>query len=87
MGWPVYLLFCLGDETMSCYSVYDQKTNKQIRVFHYDILVSNDWKRAERLAFDMAHGMHNGGYPCTVEQFHMSSIVGKQVLNTNEVPA
>jgi hypothetical protein len=68
---------------MSCYSVYDQKTNKQIRVFHYDILVSDDWKRAKRLAFDMAQGMHKGGYPCTVEQFHMCD-VGKQIFNTNE---
>ena len=72
---------------MSCYSVYDQKTNKQIRVFAYEITNPSDRQRAERLAFDMAHGMHNGGYPCTVEQFHMSSIVGKQVLNTNEVVA
>ena len=77
-------LVLLEHETMSCYSVFDQKTNKQIRVFHYDILVSDDWKRAKRLAFDMAQGMHKGGYPCTVEQFHMSSIVGKQIFNTNE---
>lgn len=87
MGRPVYLLLCLGDETMSCYSVFDQKTNKQIRVFAYEITNPSDRQRAERLAFDMAHGMHNGGYPCTVEQFHISDIVGKQVLNTNEVPA
>ncbi len=71
---------------MSCYSVYDQKTNKQIRVFAYDITSQSDRKRAEKLAFDMAHGLHNGGYPCTVEQFHMSDIVGKQVLDTIEVP-
>ena len=86
MGRAFYLLF-LEHETMSCYSVFDQKTNKQIRVFAYEITSQSDRQRAERLAFDMAHGMHNGGYPCTVEQFHMSDIVGKQVLNTNEVPA
>lgn len=66
---------------MSCYSVFDQKTNKQIRVFFYDILVPGDYKRAENLAFKMAHGMHAGGCPCTVELFHMSD-VGKQVLDT-----
>jgi hypothetical protein len=84
MGSSLCLLF-LEYETMSCYSVFDQKTNKQIRVFAYDITNPSDRQRAERLAFDMAHGMHNGGYPCTVELFHMSDIVGKQVLNTNEV--
>ena len=66
---------------MNCYSVFDQKTNKQIRVFAYDVLVPGDYKRAESLAFGMAHGMHSGGYPCTVELFHMSD-VGKQVLDT-----
>jgi hypothetical protein len=72
---------------MSCYSVFDQKTNKQIRVFHYEITNPVDRQRAKRLAFDMAHGMHKGGYPCTVEQFHILDTVGKQVLNTNEVAA
>ena len=67
---------------MACYSVFDKKTNKQIRVFAYDILVPGDYKRAELLAFRMAHGMHAGGYPCTVELFHMSARVGKQVLDT-----
>lgn len=68
---------------MNCYAVFDLKTNKQLRVFAYEILRQGDYKRAEKLAFDMAHGMHNGGYPCTVELFHMCS-VGRQVLNTNE---
>ena len=66
---------------MNCYSVFDQKTNKQIRVFAYDVLVPSDYKRAESLAFKMAQGMHNGGYPCTVEMFHMCD-VGKQVMDT-----
>jgi hypothetical protein len=72
-------------ETMSCYSVFDQKTNKQIRVFAYEITSQSDRQRAKRLAFEMAQGMHEGGHPCNVEQFHMSDIIGKQVLNTNDL--
>ena len=83
MGRAVHLLFYLGNEAMSCYSVFDQKTNKQIRVFAYEITSQSDRQRAKRLAFDMAQGMHKGGYPCTVEQFHMCD-VGKQIFNTNE---
>jgi hypothetical protein len=69
---------------MACYAIY--KDTKQIRVYHYDVLVPGDWLRAERLACDMARLSHAAGHPCTVERFHMSD-VGKQVLSTaHEAP-
>jgi len=65
---------------MTCYAVFDAKTNKQIRVFHYSLGL-DDVSRARKLAFEFANKNHANGYPCTVELFHMCD-VGKQVLDT-----
>jgi hypothetical protein len=65
---------------MSSYAVFHN--NRQLRVFFYDPLIPGDWQRAERLAVDFADKNH----PCEVEQFHLSSTVGKTVYRTADAP-
>lgn len=67
---------------MNCHAVYLKSNNKQIRVFAYDCLVQGDWRRAQKLAFELAWSNHDNGYHCTVEIFHMCD-VGKQILDTD----
>lgn len=67
---------------MACFVVYLKATNKQIRVFHFDLFDNNDMKRADNLAVDFAMKQHANGYPCTIEQFTFSSDIGYHVFDT-----
>jgi len=59
---------------MFCYAVFTKHDNKQIRVFSYSPLRDGDYKRAEKLARDLARNNHANGYPCTVERFAACSV-------------
>lgn len=67
---------------MNCYAVFHH--TRQLRVYSYDVLSLCDWTRASDLAFEFAKKMHAGGYPCTVERFHMCD-VGVTVLDTSNM--
>lgn len=54
-----------------CYVVFNKKTNKQLRTFHYLPTIKGDYLRAENLAIDFAKREHVNGYPATVEQCHL----------------
>jgi len=67
---------------MSCFSVYIKTTNRQIRVFHHEYTDKNDRQRAQKLAVEFADKQHGAGYPCVVEQFHISDSVGVEIHDT-----
>ena len=68
---------------MAHYAVFEKSTDKQIRVYPYDVLVPGDYLRAERLAFELARKNHKNGYPCIVERFHLVD-VGVLILDTEK---
>jgi len=68
---------------MACYSVFLKATNKQIRVFHYDLLKHGDYMNAWARAVALANKNHDCGYPCTVEEFSVCDSVGKQIYDTS----
>lgn len=68
-----------------CYSVVLKDGNKQIAVFNYDTLIKNDYIRALEKAIHLATSTALDGGPCIVELFHLQSISGRLVFDTESI--
>ena len=58
---------------MTCFVVFEVKSNKQIRVFPYSI-AQKDRQRMKDKAIASAKDLHNAGYPCIVEDIGISGV-------------
>ena len=58
---------------MSCFVVFEAKSNKQLRVFPYSI-VQKDRQQMKDKAIDFANDLHNKGYPCIVEDIGIAGV-------------
>ena len=59
---------------MTCFVVFEVKSNKQIRVFPYSIAQKDDRQRMKEKAIASAKDLHNAGYPCIVEDIGISGV-------------
>lgn len=69
---------------MACFAVYLKATNKQIRVFHFDLFGENrkeEHSIAYNLAIDYVFEQHKKGNPCVVEKFTFSADIGYLVID------
>lgn len=64
---------------MACFSVFH--ADKQIKVFPY-MYSGTAAKEVFSVARDFATLQHENGYPCTIEEFSFSDLIGTLVYNT-----
>ena len=58
---------------MTCFVVFEAKSNKQLRVFPYSI-AQKDRQRMKDKAINFANDLYNKGYPCIVEDIGIAGV-------------
>ena len=58
---------------MTCFVVFEAKSNKQLRVFPYSI-AQKDRQQMKDKAINFANDLHNNGYPCIVEDIEIAGV-------------